>query len=575
MSAVQNTAKGRRATADSLHPAATVDTSLTWLTITRAEWGFVAGVIAFVLILTSLPAVFAYLTAPADKQFMGMVLNVPDHAQYFMWYREHQDAFLINNRLTPEPNAALFFNLLWWTLATVGGVFGANYEVMYQVMRVLGIIVFLLLAYRLCAVFFDDVSRRKAAFLILTFTSGLGWVLVVMKYTITNGELINPLDVFVAEGNTWLSAIGYPHFLAAAVYVWCFELFLRAVQTGRRRYVVYTGLFAHFMGWQHAYDLIIVWGVLGAFVGWVMLRDRAWNWPLVFKLVAVGLLSFPPALYSLALTRLDPLWKEILAQFANADVYTPPPWRLPVLLGFTLIAACAMLWASRRQLFATRDAGLPDHKLMIYAWFVTSFALVYIPADYQIHMLNGWQIPMAILATHWLYEHAAPWLRARWARFSLPQVQRVLIGVFLAMIIPTNVYLLAWRFLDLNRHDYDYFLTKGDVAALNWIADNTDPESRVISSLSTGQYVPMLTGRYAYLAHWAQTADFFTKRDNVNRFFSSATSDDDRRKILAEFDVDYVIFGPAERRLSDVASTMPAWLRPVYSSGEVTVYATR
>ena len=50
----------------------------------------------------------------------------------------------------------------------------------------------------------------------------------------------------------------------------------------------------------------------------------------------------------------------------------------------------------------------------------------------------------------------------------------------------------------------------------------------MLSSIHTGQYVPVLTGSHAYLAHWAQTADFFTKSKNVTRFFDNAASDADR-----------------------------------------------
>ena len=36
-----------------------------------------------VLLVTSIPYVYAYLSTPADKSFMGIMLDVPDHAQYF------------------------------------------------------------------------------------------------------------------------------------------------------------------------------------------------------------------------------------------------------------------------------------------------------------------------------------------------------------------------------------------------------------------------------------------------------------------------------------------------------------
>ena len=100
-----------------------------------SEWWFVAGTIIFVLILTSVPYLYAYLSAPADKQFMGVLVNVPDHAQYFSWMRELTGAHLSANKLTPEPNKPVFFNLLWWGMGRIGQLLGVSYAGMFQLLR--------------------------------------------------------------------------------------------------------------------------------------------------------------------------------------------------------------------------------------------------------------------------------------------------------------------------------------------------------------------------------------------------------------------------------------------------------
>ncbi|NJM41499.1 MAG: hypothetical protein HC853_12405 [Anaerolineae bacterium] len=89
--------------------------------VTSSEWRFVLGVIAFVLVFTSLPFAYAYLSASADKQFMGIMLDVPDHGQYFSWMRELTYAPLSSNKLTPEPqpthllqSAVVWAGSHWW-----------------------------------------------------------------------------------------------------------------------------------------------------------------------------------------------------------------------------------------------------------------------------------------------------------------------------------------------------------------------------------------------------------------------------------------------------------------------------
>ncbi|MEK7786759.1 MAG: hypothetical protein AAB658_15220, partial [Chloroflexota bacterium] len=341
----------------------------------------------------------------ADKQFMGIMLDVPDHGQYLSWMRELTEANLSANKLTPEANEPLFFNLLWWGMGRLGRLLGLGFDGMYQLMRVTFTTLFLLAAYRLCAWFFADKLMRRTAFLVTTFTSGFGWVLVVLKYTLTKGVLLNPLDLYVAEGNTFLSILGYPHFVGAALFIFVFDLILRGQVKGQLRYAVAAGLVALFLGWQHAYDLVTVYTIMLTYAILLALRDRRLPMHMIWSGIIVGLISCSPAIYSVILTKVDPLWKEVLAQFANADVYTPPLFRLPVLLGPAFLLALFTALKDK----PLRLQGLSDNDLFVKGWFFITFVLVYLPVDYQIHLINGWQIPIAILATQGLFKYVLPY----------------------------------------------------------------------------------------------------------------------------------------------------------------------
>lgn len=556
-------------------PAATKTTAEDTATteITRREWMLVSGITLVVLLLTSLPYVYAVASAPPDRHFMGMMLDVPDHLQYFSWMRELTYANLAANKLTPEPNAPLFFNLLWWGMGRTGALLGLDFVAMYQIMRWVATAAFLLLAYHVCAWFLSNRRMRMAVFLTIVLTSGFGWVLILMKYTVTNGELLWPLDVFVAEGNTFLSALGYPHFLGAAVYIGVFDLFLRGQARGRLRYAVYGGLLALFLGWQHAYDLVIVYSILALYAVLLWIRDRRMPVYMVIGGVILGLLSVWPALYSVLLTANDPIWKEVLKQFANAGVYTPPIYRLPVLLGPAFLLA--LFTAIRQNPFKLHGVG--NRTLFLRSWFWGNMVLVYLPVDYQIHMLNGWQVPIAILAVIGLFTYIIPALQ-RWGEnrgklWNPTTTQNWAVAVLLIIIVPTNLYLFAWRFVDLARHDYPYYLHTDDLSALKWLEANVQGDDVVLSSLDFGQYVPAYTGAHAFLAHWAQTVDFFHKSQVVNEFYSSALSEVDSSSLFDEFSVDYVVVGTLERAIGDADMSRIPGLQSVFESPSVTIFA--
>jgi hypothetical protein len=522
--------------------------------ITRSEWSRVLVVILLVLLVTSLPYWYGYATAPADKVYMGIMLDAPDHLQYFSWMRELSQANLAANKLTPEANAPVFFNLLWWGLGHFSNALHWDYAQTFQLLRVVATTLFLLLLYRVCAWFLPRGPMRWTAFLLATLTSGLGWLLIVLKYTVAHGQLYFPLDLYVAEGNTFLSMLGYPHFIAALLYIFVFDLVLRGQQKHDWRYDLAAGLFAFFLGWQHAYDLIIVYAVLAAYTLLTWLRDRAIPWHLVRSGLMIGVISCWPALYSVLLTSLDPIWKEVLAQFSNAGVYTPGLLHLPILLGIPFVLA--LLTAIADNPFKLK--GKDNNTLFIMGWFWISFVLIYLPVDYQIHMLNGWQVPIAILATQGVFRYGVPRLRSWQQRRQQERLQqrraawsaeKWLPVLLILLVLPTNLYLFSWRFLDLARHDYPYYLHKDEIGGLNWLEGHVKPDDVVLSSLTLGQYIPAHTGAHAFLAHWAQTVDFFEKERLVNLLYAPGTEVAQAKAILTQYHVRYIVCGPAEREL--------------------------
>ena len=147
-----------------------------------------------------------------------------------------------------------------------------------------------------------------------------------------------------------------------------------------------------------------------------------------------------------------------------------------------------------------------------------------------------------------------------------------MVVAFLLAVLPTNLYLWAWRFVDLARHGYPFYLYRDEVEALDWLQVNTAPDDVVLCSLTVGQYVPAVSGNTAFLAHWAQTIGFFDKRERVARFFDAGVSDSERAKTVHAFGVDYVLRGPAERALGTYDPEATPWLTLAYSTEQVDVY---
>lgn len=541
--------------------------------IQRKEWGFIWLVTLILFVLTSLPYVYAEVTAPPEKQFMGFILNVSDHTQYLSWYKAFQSDVLIFNRLTSEDNPAIFFNLLWWVLAQVGRLTGLGYAWVYQILRFVAGFAFSWMAYWFIARFFTDRNQRKLVFLLLSLSSGFGWVLVLLKYTVMNGELLFPLDVYVSEGNTFLCLMAYPHFLEASAFILgTLALLLVGEQQGRLKWAVLAGVVAFLLGLQHGYDLIIVWAIpiCYAIARWLLDHRFPTYW---FKAMLItGLISSPPAIYNVLLTRLDPTWSEVLAQFANAGVYTPNFFHFFILIGFPLVIALItaiklIVNAVCQQWQEIRDAPII---LFLLVWFLFGWLLTYIPTDFQIHMINSWQVPVILLAGIGLFRWILPWFQKL---NKSPQVIGWISTLIVAFCALTNMYLFAWRFYDLHRYDYPFFLHKDEVAALHWLEQNTPNTSIVLSDLEVGQYIPGISGRTAFLAHWAQTIRYYDKQEVVDKIFDPQIQNAQKIELLKAYQVDYVLSGNKVEATGAVGENFLAFLKPVWTSKGAIIYS--
>jgi hypothetical protein len=545
--------------------------------VAAREWHFPALVGVVCLVITALPYVVGSLFSWGGQQFMGIASDVPDTAQYLAWMRAfaHSDGLLISNPLTPEPNRAAFFNLLWYALGHAAQWINVPPMAAYQAFRWGAGAGFLVVLWIACGVFCTPGWERRLAWLLVTLAGGFGWVWVILKYVVH--RQVPPLDIYVAEPNTFLALIGYPHLvLAAMLILGVFLLTIRGYERGSGGAYLGAAVLALLIGVTHAYDLIIVYAVLAGFVAIITARHRAIPWRLVGGVTAIGALSSPPALYFTYLTEHDPTWRGVLAQYGNAGVVTPSPLHLAILLGpVFLVALLAIdMPAGWRVLWSG-----PERDLLIGVWFLVSFPLVYLPTPYQIKMLNGWQIPAGILAARLVVRLIGPrWegIRATLRGRRISVSAGVLAGlVLLGLAMPTNLYLVAWRADELHRHVAPYSLSAGDVAALQWLGEHADTGDVVLSSLTVGQYIAMFSSARPIIAHWAQTLDYFDKEGAVRQFFDAGTADEDRTALLRRWHIVYVVAGPEERALGDFSPAQSPQFSPVFSSGQTTIYAVR
>lgn len=534
----------------------------------------VAFVLAIIAI-TGLPYLYAYVSTPSGLQFMGIILNVPDTAQYLSWARESMHTIFIQNKLTPEQGPAVYFNLFWLVVGRLAAAVGVGPVEATQMVRPVAGAVYITAIYWFTGLIFANRLQRWTSTIVAVLGGGLGWLLVLDKQLTHATDVAFPLDLYVTEPNTFLSIMAFPlQAMAGGLLVFSLGLAALALERSSVRLAAISGITGALLGLQHGYDLVVIYALVGTVVLARLLLARGNFRPMVLAVLVCGP-SVPTALYNLYITSTSPVWKGALAQYGNAGVFTPPPPHLIILLGLPLVITIAGLVAGVRGATWsrvsewTRTAAAREQLVLV--WLVVGFVLLYIPTGYQIKMLVGWQIPLSILATRTVFRVTAHewWGRRLTGRTWAPAC---VAGLFIFSVLPTNAYLFTWRFVDLGRHEYPYYLHQDEVKALDWLAGNSAASDVVLSSLTVGQYVPSISENNAFLAHWAMTLDYYSKRNMVEAFFQQQLPDAARSELMRDFNVRFVFYGPAERELGPYNPDLSRNLARVYANAEVVIY---
>ena len=491
---------------------------------------------AGLFLVTLVPYVVGWWTVPPDLVYLGLTFDVPDHTQYWAWVTASQQGLFISNTMTPEANPPTFLNPMMWLLAAVQRALDLEFAALFQVWRLAATGVVVAATVWTTQIFVGDPDVRRTARWVVLVGAGLGWVHVASKVALGLPDAPYPTDIYTVEPNTFWALLSYPYLALAQglVMVTLASVWL-ASRDPRPARIAAAVAAAFLLSATHAYDLLIVFGVLGAIIGAMTIRHRRPPWRLIAICACAAAASLPLALYYRHLTTATPLWRSILAQYANAGVWTPSPAHLVILMGVPLVLALLAIRPRWRQ-------GT-DEDLAIVAWAVVGGVLPYLPVVYQIKLLTAWQVPLAILAAHaWhhLWERGGlVFARTRWRGRMAATIALVM------LVVPTNLYLVAWRVIDLQRHSTPYYVHQDERAALAWLAAHGAPNDVVLAREEFGRLVPGYSGRRAVLAHWAMTNRYFDRRSAVNAYFSSEVPERERLALA-----------------SAVGATLVAWSAP-------------
>ena len=561
--------------------------------IRHSEWRFVLAFSIIALIVTSIPYILGAASATEDCVFGGFVYATEDCYSYLAKMRQGAGgAWLFHIAYTPEPHpGTLFFpfHLLLGKVAAwlPGSDLTLRLVWVYHGARVIFGLALLLTVYRFLAACTEQVTVRRLAWLMVTFSSGLGWLLVVLGRPDWLGS--KPLDFILPEGFTFLTLYTFPHIaLARTLLLLGLLSLLRAwmintkpetpdTQHASRNthyalritnltWAALAGFLWLSMGLIVPFYVPVAWAVMGAaWLAWG-LRQRRVPWREGLLTGGAVLLSAPVVAYSVWVFTSDPVYAAWAAQ---NRILSPHPLHYLAAYGVPLVLAA---FGARK---AWQEKGLG---WLALAWVVVVPVLVYLPFNLQRRLVEGVQIPLSLLAA---------WGIAKLLNLHSPlstlhppssilhppfSILKGVLGILVVGLSLTNVILVAGNCLLLRGQPAPIYREAGEVAALDWLDERVRSDDVVLAAYGTGNYLPVRVSARAFVGLGPESVHADEKKALVTRFFDAATDDAWRRQLLTQYGVDYVFWGPAEQALGAFDPREAEYLRLVYERGEYTLF---
>ncbi len=538
--------------------------------VTRTEWRWVMKWIIIALIITSLPYAIGLARSTPDHVFSGFVIAIDDGNSYLAKMNEGaHGAWLFHLPYTSEAHSGTLFYMFHLLLGKAAAITTLSPIVVYHLARLICAALLLLVLYRFSAMFLASRAARRIAFLLIVFSGGLGWLLILTGQPNWLGSL--PIDLISPEAFTFLTIYAFPHIALARMFLLLGFIMLwhddpRFSARGRR--TLWAGVCWLVMGILVPFDVGVVYAILAASLIADWIAQRRVDGHQLRRSIVAGLIAAPILIYTFIVVGTDPIWSAWAAQLVILSSHP-----LHYVAAFLFVGGLAIIGLKQNPNSESRDPKL-------IGWLIVIPLIIYLPFNSQRRLIESWQIPLCIFASIGLVYRVLPaWRRSRvmrrlsqHPRYSARGLRRWAVASLVILSSATYVLLLSNHAVFMLIQQPPGFRDGGEIAALDWLNQRAAYEDVVLSSFGTGNFLPTRVAARVFLGHGPETINSDDKIKLVAEFYNPTTANDWRRSFLHDWPITYIFYGPLEKQLGTIDLSGLSDLALVYDQSGYQIY---
>lgn len=488
--------------------------------IAAAEYRLLCLVALVLCALTSVPYVVGRCLHISGSVFSGVLVHSLDYNNYLAYIQQSaQGAWLFRNPMTPEPHAAVFFNLEWLVGGKIAWALHVSPAAAADIERLGSLCLLCFAVYWLATHFFRSVIIRRAAMVAIMTGGGFGWIAAVHALHI-------PLDssYFIDLTNANLFpfywTLKVPHFLVSeALLTLGLAFFVHGEYSGRLRHYIIAGICYMAAGTCRPYDMLYAMAAVSAYCLFAALTRRKTTKELALTALP-ALLCVPLLSYYYWIFKLHPVfhWWSLPGNPA------PALWLL--CLGYGVCLVFSIYGMSRiRKL----NSGTAFMMCCFVAATVLTFAHYWMHFAFQ--FATNILLPMLMLGFIGMEAPLTDWVRkATWSRRLL--VVGLLANGLTSFALTAQITWSVWK--------GNYRTDAALLDAYSWLSDHSNPRDVVFADFDNSSQLPQYSHNFVFCGY-INAVEFDKKYAQIDSFLDPQIKDDFRQRLLSRYGIHFVL----------------------------------
>jgi len=530
--------------------------------VDRVERKWVLWFALFVMLLTSVPYFIGYARQGEDWRFSGFVFGVEDGNSYIakMSLGMHGE-WLFKTPYTSYPQNGLFAFFPYLLLGKLAAAPAAHEQLvaLFHIFRFVAGIVLIYVTYNFIALFIKNVADRRLSLVLITLGGGLGWLLMITGKPGWLGSL--PLEYYSPETFGFLNLYGLPHIsMARALLYYGLIGYLRPEEGHPVKSILRIGIPWLLVSLFQPLATVIPWfivviHILGCFgKNKLSSRHEGFDRIKIRKLIIRGggaiLISSPIVVYMILVNFLDPFFKAWSVQNL---ILSPHPLHYLVAYGAVVpLVVVGSIVSLRRDWYLNWT---------LVGWVICLPLLVYAPVNMQRRLADGvWAaiIILTIIGLEAIRGKLALWVRS---------------GLFLLLL--SSLILIYGGVNVVLNPSAPLFIPVDEALLYERISSHLTPGKVALASFDEGNALPAWLPLRVVIGHGPESVGLADLKPKVAAFYGAGMTDQERLVFIKQNQVDYILWGPAERALGNWDPYEADYLYLIDAQGDYQFYVMK